>query len=178
MKKQPVLNLLYQLASPVLLMALGLILIISPDAASALLSRILGWVFTLAGVGIGISAIFDRRGAVGKGLAAVLCVITGGWLTAHPLLLAASLGRFLGVLILLRGLRDLFLSRSRGHGQLLAVITVIAGLVLIVLPMTTSRLVFTLCGVVILIIGTAMLLDRLRDQRHLPSGKDDIIDAL
>ena len=54
-----------------------------------------------------------------------------------------------------------------------------AGVVLILLPMTTSRLMFSLCGLVVLIIGIVMLLDRLRDRKRLNEPEDpNIIDAL
>lgn len=179
MKKRDILSLLYQLASPVLLILLGLVLLFNPDSASAMISRLLGWVLTLVGIGIGIFAILDRRNAVTRGILSVGCVCIGGWLLANPLLLAAGIGRILGILIAVRGIRDLFLSKNRGHGQLLAIITAVVGIVLIVLPMTTSRLVFRVCGVVILLIGGAMLLDRLKDRRYLEDGGDpDIIDAL
>ena len=178
MKKRDFLSLLYQLSYPLGLMVLGLILLISPDTASALIARVLGWLLTLAGIGIGISAIFDRRGDLGKGFSAVGFVCVGGWLLANPLVLAASLGRFLGILLLLRGLRDLYLRHAEGRSNRLAVITTVAGLILMVLPMTTSRLIFRLCGAAILAIGTAMLLDRLKDQRYLEGGDSNIIDAL
>lgn len=178
MKKRDILSLLYQLASPIALMVLGLVLLVSPDSASAMIARLLGWLMTLTGIGIGLWAIIDRRNAVGKGIMAVGCACIGGWLLANPLLLAAWIGRLLGILILLRGGRDVFLARSRGHGQTLALITLAVGIVLIVLPMTTSRLVFRLLGLVIALIGAAMLLDRLKDRRYLDAGDSDIIDAL
>lgn len=179
MKKRDILSLVCQLSYPAGLMVLGLILLISPDTASALIARVVGWLLTLAGIGTGIAAIVDRRGVIGKGFAAVGFVCVGGWLLANPLILAASLGRFLGILLLLRGLRDLKLRCQQGRSNLLAVITTVAGVILIVLPMTTSRLVFRLCGTAILAIGTAMLLDRLKDRRYLEDGGDpNIIDAL
>ena len=178
MKKNDILSLIYQFASPVLILVLGVILFLSPDTASALIAKLLGWAMTLTGVLIGISAILDRKGAVGKGIAAVGCVCIGGFLTANPLLLAAGIGRLLGVLIVLRGIRDLYLHHREGRSNLLAVITTVVGAVLVLLPMTTSRVVFRLCGVVILAIGIAMLLDRLKDRRYLDKGDDDIIDAL
>ncbi len=53
------------------------------------------------------------------------------------------------------------------------------GLILLLLPMTTSRLVFSLCGLVVLGLGIVMLLERLRLRRLLDEGDDpDIIDAL
>lgn len=178
MKKRDILSLIYQLASPVLLMLLGLILLLSPDTASALIARMLGWGMTFVGAGIGIAAIVNRRGAVGKGLAAVGCVCIGGWLTANPLLLAAGIGRILGILILLRGIRDWVLARKYGNGAVLAIVTTVAGLILTLLPMTTSRLVFSLCGAVVLVTGAAMLLQRLKDKRYLEDGGSNIIDAL
>jgi len=179
MKKQNFLSLLYQLASPVLLMLLGVLLVLNPDFASAMVVRVLGWFLTLAGIGFGILAVADRRGAVGKGITAVALVCVGGYLLTHPLLLAASVGAMLGALIALRGLRDLFLSRRQGHGQILSLITTAVGILLVVLPMTTSRLVFRLCGVVILGIGAARLLDRLKNRPYLEEGDDpNIIDAL
>lgn len=177
MKKRDILDLIYQLASPVALILLGGILLLSPDTASALISRLLGWVLTLVGIGVGISAVLDRRGAIGKGITALGFVCVGGWLTANPLLLAAGIGRILGILLALRGLRDLSLDRSRGYGSPLSLITTIAGVILVLLPMTTSRLVFGLCGAVILGIGIAQLIQRLRRNR-LDKGDSNIIDAL
>lgn len=178
MKKRELFSVLYQLASPIAVMLLGILLIFSPDSASALIARLLGWVLTLAGIGFGISAIVNRRNAIGKGITAVGCACIGGWLLANPLLLAAWVGRLLGILLALRGLRDVFRSKQYGHGQILALITTVVGIVLTILPMTTSRLVFSLCGVVILIIGVAMLLDRLKDRKYYLNGDDNIIDAL
>lgn len=179
MKKRDILSLLYQLASPVALILLGLILVINPDTASALIARLLGWGILLVGVGIGIAAIVSKSGQVGKGVMSVGCVTIGGFLLRNPLVLAAGIGRLLGILLAIRGGRDIVLSKRNGHGRILAIVTTVVGVVMAVLPMTTSRLVFSLCGVVVLLIGAAMLLDRLRDRRYLDGGSDpNIIDAL
>ena len=53
------------------------------------------------------------------------------------------------------------------------------GALLVLMPMSASRLVFTLCGVAVLVIGGVMLLDRIRGRRWLQGGDDpNIIDAL
>ena len=52
------------------------------------------------------------------------------------------------------------------------------GSTLVLMPMATSRLVFSLCGIVVLIIGVGMLLDRLKHRKRLPKGDGNIIDAL
>ena len=179
MKKNDVTQLVFQLASPVAVILLGLVLIVCPDTATALVARILGWILTLIGIGFGVSAIIDREHAIRKGMTAVGFACVGGWLTANPLVLAAWIGRMLGIFIAFRGVRDLMLCASRGYSRLLALITSAVGVVLIVLPLTTSRLVFSICGIVVLLLGVGMLLDRLKQMRYLPQGKDsNIIDAL
>ena len=179
MNKKEFSHLAYQLASPVAVIVLGLVLIVCPDTATALISRILGWILTLIGIGFGIAAIVDRDRAIRKGMTAVGFACVGGWLTANPLVLAAWIGRMLGLLIAFRGVRDLMLCSSRGYSRVLALIATVVGIVLILLPLTTSRLVFALCGVVVLGLGIGMLLDRLKHLHYLPQGRDNnIIDAL
>lgn len=178
MNKDRFLNTLFQLASPVAVTLLGLLLVVNPDSASVLISRVLGWALTVIGIGFGIAAILDRDRAVRRGITAVLFACTGGVLSANPLLLAAWMGRLIGILIALRGVRDLLLHASRGYSRILALITIAVGALLVVLPMTTSRLVFSLCGLVVLFIGIGMLLDRIRNRKYLPKGDDNIIDAL
>lgn len=178
MKKKFLPEMLYQLASPVAVILLGLVLLICPDTASALAARILGWILSIVGIGFGIAAIIDRDRAIRKGVTAVILACVGGWISANPLMLAAWIGRMMGLLIAARGVRDLLLYASRGYSRLLALITAGVGVVLMVLPLTTSRLVFSLIGLVVLAIGIMMLLDRLKNLHYLPQGKDNIIDAL
>lgn len=157
----------------------GLILFFSPDSGAILLTKLLGWGLLLAG-GVALLSLFLTRGRdLPKLLWAVLCFGIGSYLTANPLLLAKGIGRILGLLLLIRGIRDFFLS-SYSSGKVISLITALAGLVLVVLPMTTSRLVFSLLGLFLLILGAGMFLDRLRNRRYLDSGDDDpnIIDAL
>ena len=174
MKKNSFMDLLVPLASPVAVILLGLLLVVNPDSASILIARILGWILTLVGIGFGVAAIVNRNRAIRKGITAVLFACVGGTLTANPLLLAAFIGRIIGLLIAARGIRDL----TMGYSRILALITTAVGAVLVVLPMTTSRLVFSLCGVVVLLVGVGMLLDRIKDKKRLNASSDDIIDAL
>ena len=44
------------------------------------------------------------------------------------------------------------------------------------ITMTASRLVFSGCGLVVLVSGVLMLVEKLR-RRRLPSGRPDIIDV-
>lgn len=178
MKKNSFPELLYQLASPAAVILLGALLVVNPDSASVLIARVLGLVLTVIGVGFGIAAIFNREKAIRKGITAVLFAGVGGTLSANPLLLAAFIGRIIGLLIAVRGVRDLLLHSSYGYSRILALTTAAVGAVLVLLPMTTSRLVFSLCGLVVLFIGVGMLVDRLKQRKRLSGGDSSIIDAL
>jgi len=179
MKKNDLISLLQLLLVPVLLILLGLILVVYPDAASAMISRILGYVIIACAIGTGVVAVFSQSGKVGKGIVSVVLAIVGGWLVSHPLMLAAWISRFLGVVIVINVLPDLFYAVKQGRNFLFHAISAVIGVILILLPMTASRLVFSLCGAVVLVIGVLMLLDRFRSRRWLHEGDDpNIIDAL
>lgn len=179
MKKQDILSMLQILLVPVLLILLGLILVVNPDAASAMIAKVVGYALITGAIGTGLTAVFRRNGRIPKGIAAVVLAVAGGWLVSHPLVLAAWIGRFLGVLILINSIPDLIYAHQHGRNILFDLIAAVIGGVLILLPMTASRFVFSLCGAAVLVIGVVMLLDRLRSRRWLTEGDDpDIIDAL
>ena len=175
MKKEEISSYIRLFLAPVLVMVLGLILVINPDSATAFVSKILGTVIILIGIGFGVSAIFEKRGRSAKAITAVVMAIVGGWLVKNPLALAAWLGRFIGVLLVIDGLQDMGELRRCGKRFLLPLVVTVLGAVLILMPMTTSRLVFTLCGVVVLIMGAVMLLDRFRTKPKLKDS--NIVDA-
>ncbi|MBQ8835202.1 MAG: DUF308 domain-containing protein [Oscillospiraceae bacterium] len=179
MKKQDILLLVNRFLAPVLVILLGLLLVLNPDSAPALIAKLLGWILIAIAIGLGISAIVTRQSTIGKGIAAVALAVVGGWLTNNPLALAAWIGRIIGILLVIDGLQDISEARKQGVQFRMPLIVTIIGAVLILLPMTTSRLVFTLCGVVVLIVGIAMLLDRLKERKQLDEPEDpNIIDAL
>lgn len=179
MKKQDILSMLQLLLVPVLLILLGLILVVNPDTASALVSKLLGYVLIAAAIGTGVTAVFSQSGKVSKGIVSVVLAIVGGWLVANPLWLTAWIGRFLGVLIVINVLPDLYYAVKQKRSFLFHALAALVGIVLILLPMTASRLVFSLCGIVVLVIGGIMFVDRIRGRRWLKEGDDpNIIDAL
>ena len=179
MKKNDILSWLKLIATPVLLMVLGLILLIHPDSASVLAAQILGWALLAAGVGFGVSAVAGHFGTVGKVLSSIGCFAVGLWLLRNPLMLAAGLGRLVGILLAVRGIRDLLDAAQRHFGMLSAIVILLLGVVLIALPMTTSRVVISLCGLLVVAVGAAILADRMRNRRRLQEPDDpNIIDAL
>ena len=182
MKKENISSLVSRFLMPVLLMVLGLVLLFNPDTASALIARLLGLTLVAVGIILGVSAISSPGGQAGKGIASVLFVVVGGWLAGNPLMLAAWIGRLVGILLVIGGLQDISQCRRRGVRFVMPLVTAIVGVVLVVRPMTTSRLVFSLCGLVVLVTGIAMFLDRLKGRNRLegPGEPEDpnIIDAL
>ena len=141
MKKQDILPLLKLLSVPVLLILLGLILVVHPEAASVMIATVVGYVLIAGAVIGGIAAVVSPRGKLGKALFSIALGAIGIWLVQNPLILT--------------------------------------GVVLLLLPMTASRLVFTLGGVAVTAIGIFMFADRIRGHRWLDAGDDpNIIDAL
>lgn len=167
------------LATPLILILLGAVLVFSPDSAAALLVRILGWLLIAACVGTVIFAVTCPGGLVGKVLGAVILGLSGIWMVTHPLGLAAWLGRLVGILLLIQGIQDLVYYRLRSGSWIAPALMVGAGAVLVLLPMTTSRLVFVVIGIVLLALGVLTLVDRIRRNRDFGEPHDpNIIDAL
>lgn len=179
MNKQRIFSNIQLFLAPLLVIALGLLLLINPDSASVLLSRLIGGLLSLLGIGVGVSALFSDRKRVGKLICALLLFACGGILSANPLLLASFAGRIVGLLLLADGVGDLIQARRRGIRFLMPLIVTVLGGILVLMPMTASRLVFSLCGLLVAITGICMLLDRVR-HRRLPGSDHDpnIIDAL
>ena len=176
MNKEKVFSLIRELFAPVALILLGALLLFNPDSASALISKLLGWGMIAFAIGFGIAAIASPQGRTGKSIAAVVLAVVGGWLTSNPLALAAWVGRFVGILLVVDGIQDIIHMRGQHQRFLLPLMAALVGTVLILLPMTTTRLVFSLCGAVVLVIGVVMLFDRLKSRPRLKSG-DDVIDV-
>ncbi len=173
MTKQKVIFYIRQLLTPGLLAVLGLTLIFSPDSASAFVAQVLGWLAAAAGAALIIS------GAKGKTLSTVLygaaCLLAGIWLIRSPLILAKSIGRISGLVLLVRGIGDILESSQDSHELVIPILTTGLGAVLLLLPMTTSRVVMILFGVVLLLLGGATLAARIRLMlaRGLPDGENN-----
>ena len=179
MKKQQILSTIQLFLAPVLVILLGLLLLINPDSASVLISRLIGGMLILVAIIVGVTALFSQQRRVFKLICALLILNCGIILSRNPLLLASFAGRVVGLLLFIDGFADLLNAHRRGIRGLLPLLVTILGGILILMPMTASRLVFGLCGLAVTVIGIFMLLDRLR-RRQLPGGDNDpnIINAL
>ena len=156
MREHQISELVSRFATPVVLIVLGLVLIFCPDTASSLSSKVVGWGLLMAGIVSAVAMVVDSNWSVSRVLRVLTLVILGRWLMTHPLAWAAWGGRIIGLLLLLRGIRD-FTQSVFTQGKVLSVVTAVLGLALILLPMTASRMVFSLCGFVILAVGGGML---------------------
>lgn len=167
------------LLMPLTLVVFGVILIVNPDSAAALVGKLIAWILILSGTGMGIAALSgDISRRLRRLIPAAIALILGIWLMTNPLFVAKSLGRFLGLLLAFQAggeIGDAF--RDHRRISVLSVVTLVVGAVLVLVPMTTSRIVLVICGIVVLCIGAAELAERLlRKRAPKKSEKPHIID--
>lgn len=182
MKKYDLYTWVSTFSVPVLQILLGAIMLLRPDSATSLIARCLGWVLVIAG-GISAAPMLSGRQTEddkAKQFLSVTVLALGIWLLCNPMLLASALGRLLGVLLLIaNGRRMLDARRYKQPLPLLACICAGIGLILVLVPLSASRLAISLVGLVLVAIGIAEVFDRLKGKRYLEQGDDpNIIDAL
>ena len=185
MKKYTPMELFRLLAAPAATVLLGLVLLLSPDTASALVGKLLAWCSILAAAGFGIGAISgapDKK--ADRILWAAIFFFGGIWMLMNPLTIARFLGRVLGLSLALLGARStagsiryagrkLVLSRE----LILGAVTILTGCVLVLLPMTGSRIFFKVLGVALICFGFVQGRNKLLDRKQLDQGDSDIIDV-
>ena len=178
MKDRKWLERLNPLLMPITLVILGVILIVNPDSAAALVGKLVAWLLILLATGMGLVALYgDLSRRVRRLIPAAIALVLGLWLLANPLFIAESLGRFLGILLALQAGGNIGSAFRRGRRiTLLSVITLAAGVVLVLVPMTTSRIVLIICGIVVLCIGAAALAERLLPEGREKKEKPTILD--
>ena len=176
MKKTDVTALVRLMLTPVLMVILGIILVIRPDSASAVVGKVLGWVLMILGIGLVIESFAVKDLNTGRVLFAIVAAALGLWLLRNPLRLAAALGRIAGLLILVRAVQDIVNATRWKCGMKYALLSAIIGGLLILLPMATSRAVWVIVGLLVIAVGVLMAIDRLKPGKLLGDG-GNIIDA-
>lgn len=183
MKKMDIVQLVNTCGGPLLVMVLGAILLIHPDSATVLITKLLGWVLVICAGGCGANALLGPKM---KRSARLFCALgflwSGIWLLNHPLVLARLLGRVLGLILLAHGGSGLYddIKAKRLQltlGNVLSAGSAVLGIVLVLLPMTTTRLLFSLVGIVMLALGLGEIYHRLNRREELPAGDPNIIDG-
>lgn len=180
MKKNDVTKLIEWFGMPLLMMGLGLVLMFNPDSASALLSRIVGWVLVACAA---ISALLALTSPIrpqgSRYLLAGCLAVVGFLLISRPMSLAVVLGWVAGLMLLLRFVPQCLNARKAGVNlPVLPVALSVLGVLLMILPLTASRVIFNVGGLVLFAAGVALLLDALRGRKSLEEPDDpNIIDA-
>lgn len=186
MKKYTPVQLIRLLGAPAATVLLGLVLLFSPDTASALVGKLLGWCCILSALALGAGALLGAAPRRNNRIVwAVICFSAGVWLLSNPLTVAKFLGRVLGITLMIRGgqstadniryrNKKLVISRSLALGA----VTLLIGLVLTVLPLASSRMFFHVMGIILICLGVAQGADNLRGRKLLDEGDDpNIIDV-
>ena len=168
-------KLLETFAPPVLTILGGLILVFSPDTATVLIATVIGWVFLIVGVLLAIAAVTGNQGLTG-GIRSAVCILVGLWLTRSPMSLAVTIGKLMGVGLLIGAVSG-YRKSVTGAGRGMYLAEGIFGVVLLIAPLTATRTVYTVLGLILLAVGIGMLMNRLRNRNRLDSGSDGIIDV-
>lgn len=163
---------------PALTCVLGLVLICNPGSLTVTIARLIGIVIALVGIGKLIG--FFREMQLKKdfwGLAgAVILLVLGFSILRNPVSLEKQTMRLIGILLIMQAIRG-YTDPLAAHDQVTSTLLVIAGAVLLLMPLAVSRFVVVLCGIVVLLIGIGNVLDLAKGRTH-PTGNDDnIIDA-
>ncbi len=151
----------------------GLVLLFCPDAATALVAVIIGWVALAIGILLLIAAAVTHED-LGTFLKAGISIAAGLWLINNPMSLAVAFGKLLGIGFLVSGFSGCRKSNSKA-GRTIYLVVGLLGLVLLMAPLTATRAVYTVLGLILVVVGIVMLLNRLNKGR-LDSG-DGIIDV-
>lgn len=186
MKKYTPIQLIRMLGIPAVTVLIGLILLFSPDTASALIGKILAWCCILSSLALGAGALLGPAANRNNRLLwTAICFAAGFWMLLNPLTVAKFLGRVLGITLMIRG-GQTAAENIRYKGKKLVItralvisaLVVIVGAVLVILPLATSRMVFSVIGIVMICVGAAEGIDRLKGPKLLDEGEDpNIIDV-
>lgn len=173
-------------AMPVAQIVLGLILLVNPDGAISAVCRILGWMMVAVGVFFVGVFITDKKN---RDFGTVLMVLgfggCGAFLVKNPLVLAVSTGKIIGIVLGIWGAVSLIRAgKARENGgsyilrYLFGCVTMVAGIWLLIAPMTPSRLIFAVIGLWLIVAAAAKLFSVRADLKALADPeKPKIIDA-
>ena len=174
-------SLLRHESGSVLMVIFGVILTFKPDFASEMVSAVLGWLIIAMGV-IALVVGFVGKLGLGSIVSGGLMLLVGNWFHRNPLMIASAVGVLLGFLVLSQGWRELWSAgrskRAGGFwifGAVLAVVEIAIGIRLILSPMLVSRVVLSVCGIILVICGVCNLTAFGRSRAYLNDG--GIIDA-
>lgn len=161
--------------SSVILILIGAVLLVRPDAGSKAVTLTLGWILVIAG-GIGVATSLYSRMAFGYGTmgSSLMMLLFGILILSRPMMLASLFGVMLGAYLVFSGLgsfADAGRLRRNGQGWILGmiwgVISVVVGVYLIVSPMASSRFVMSVAGFAMIACGVGSIVTHAKLARFM-----------
>ena len=173
------------LAIPATMVIFGLMLLLIPVLAPAMAGALTGFFCILAALALGAGVFFGSTvGRISRGLWALVFLALGLRLLMDPLAIARFLGRGLGILLILQGAVATVTQIRRGspvkisRSLIFGIITLVAGAVLVFLPLISSRIFFRIVGILLIGLGTAKGADNFLSQKpDHRSGEPRFIDV-
>lgn len=170
-----------------ILVLVGIVLLVNPDFGSIAVARILGWVLVAVAAICLLAGVLTWPVMGFSTLAGSIAgLMLGVYVLNNPLALASLLGWILGIFLVIQGLGSIGEAlRLCHHGNawrfsmVISIVTLGLGVVLIFAPLTTSRLVMIVAGVVMIACGAGNLITHVRAARCIDKGEKqgNIIDA-
>lgn len=182
------------LQSAALYAFLGLVLLVWPELSTSLLCFALGLILLLCGLGDIFVFLRHRDGSLYAALHLITGVIlaaVGLWLMARPTLVTVIIPRIVGVLICFHGLGDLGDANTLRKADsphwtaalLLALVTLVLGVILVVCPFQAFTTVVRLLGAFLLYDGlsdlwiTGQVGKAIRQTEKASKAKQDAVDV-
>ncbi len=157
-----------RMAGAFIWMILGIILLFWPESSMITLSKLIGLVLTVIGVGIVILYFWNHDGLLTSYLQLTFGVIIGAvglWICWKPAQLVELIPTIFGIIVLINGLSDLSQTFALGKQKydrwwislLIAVATLLLGCVLIFKPFGIAKFITRVIGVVLIFNGISDL---------------------
>lgn len=177
--------LLKSLSGSVLLVALGILLLLRPDFATTTVAAVLGWILIGGGAILIAVAIlnWEVTGTV-ELVAGIVAAAAGIFIVIRPDFLASAFGVLIGLYLLFQSISTLIAAlnlKKSGHAfvptLVLGLVLLVLALVLIFVPMSLSRLLVRIVGVLMVLSGLSNLVLRSKFFMSLPRANSKIVDA-
>ena len=153
----------------------GLIFLLFPNSAVALITTLLAWLLIAIGVVTLIRALRTRAQGLKGWLLPLSALVLGVYILSDPLVLSEYLGRFFGLFLVITGV-----SRMRSPSErekFLGGLTAAAGLALFLIPLALVGTLVTVLGFVLMVVGLINILSNLHPGLLKEPEDPNIIDA-
>ena len=154
----------------------GLVLTFNPEGATMLVTKLIGWAMVIiCALKLIKLAVGDRLHWGRDAFYSGCCLAVGLILLAKPMLIANLIGRTMGIILLAWGLNAL----KENRGKPTAILTAVAGVVLVCIPASLTNTLLTICGLIMVAIAVVNILSNVRTCRRITGREDpNIIDAV